>query len=702
LPYTASGSSVTQPTNPPFNVLPNGQGSYISQTIELTQPYNSSTPNVYSKPTIDVSEVDGFSVPINVTLNGGLQVGQPTYASGQSATINRQSIMESYSTWVSANVPSGLQAAYNALYANTQTVDNQAVNIVNPGTFLTNGGPGSATLDSTFNTTLTTLFTSSNLVGLLGPTGDYYQGTPNTTSIGGQTYNVLDFVGYTDSACTNPNGYEFYIFSPLNEDPGAPNQGETSGTQVFANNGVFADDSGNTLVAYPTGQQGNAQSIVLALEVQLVEALNRGVALQGGTSGTAGSNSLYWNTETNWYPTGQTFNYFSWFMHTAQVSNSNIFLPPPSPAQDAQGNTMGQTYGFAYDESPNFVATPPNVPSKFDPVPDGTTTATVTFTPWTSTTPTPPPAGGGKYFVVGTGFREEGEARVYRRDSNGHMQLVKTLKPFGTFFGGVRVATGDVNGDGVDDIICAQGPSGNLQVKVFDGKTFDRIDAFRAFPQKEALRKHIGVFVASADVNNDGYADIVVGADQGWQPEVCVYSGKDGSLLTHFMAFGRSLAAGGARVSAGDINKDGFADIVVGSGRDSLVHVYDGQTFHHTLTFNPFSGTSNHLGVFVAIGDMNGDGVLDLVAGTGGSVPAKARYFNATNGHLIDTVFSLPSHYESAILGTFDWDNDGQDDLMCTLGPGMPGHIRVWEHTSGWHCLDTMKITNDRQGIWLS
>src|SRR6202030_775270 len=49
------------------------------------------------------------------------------------------------------------------------------------------------------------------------------------------------------------------------------------------------------------------------------------------------------------------------------------------------------------------------------------------------------------------------------------------------FGGGVRVATGDVNGDGVDDIICAAGPGGAPVVKVYDGRTGVVYESFLAY-----------------------------------------------------------------------------------------------------------------------------------------------------------------------------------------------------------------------------
>src|SRR5262249_33868253 len=103
-----------------------------------------------------------------------------------------------------------------------------------------------------------------------------------------------------------------------------------------------------------------------------------------------------------------------------------------------------------------------------------------------------------------------------------------------SFRGGVRVARGDVNGDGIPDIIAAAGPGGGPHVKVFDGRTLQllpgAIGSFFAYSPAFSG----GVFVASADVNGDGFADVITGAGPGGGPHVRVFSGADGSVISEF------------------------------------------------------------------------------------------------------------------------------------------------------------------------
>ncbi|MDG3002189.1 hypothetical protein [Paludisphaera mucosa] len=163
----------------------------------------------------------------------------------------------------------------------------------------------------------------------------------------------------------------------------------TRGAMVFGGAGLFAD-------AVQQGVTGAQIAVLGNLENQIVSALNRGVAVVPGTTGapgpmtpsTDGSTTRYWGTESNWYPPGQPQNLFSLFLHTATVGGSPIFVRPAKPAVAKTGAPMAMAYGFSFDENPGPVPPAPTgqaqVPAKFDPVPDGTTTITVTLGAWTS------------------------------------------------------------------------------------------------------------------------------------------------------------------------------------------------------------------------------------------------------------------------------------------------------------------------------
>src|SRR4051794_24800325 len=107
-------------------------------------------------------------------------------------------------------------------------------------------------------------------------------------------------------------------------------------------------------------------------------------------------------------------------------------------------------------------------------------------------------------------------------------QIVAQFMAFdSSFHGGVQVATGDVNNDGTADVVVGAGPGMEPRVRVLSGAAllagqFVDLKSFDAFQSDFAG----GVFVAAGDVNGDGFADIITGAGAGGTPHVRVFSGQ--------------------------------------------------------------------------------------------------------------------------------------------------------------------------------
>jgi hypothetical protein len=185
------------------------------------------------------------------------------------------------------------------------------------------------------------------------------------------------------------------------------------------------------------------------------------------------------------------------------------------------------------------------------------------------------------------------------------------------FRGGARAAAGDMNGDGIDDVAVAAGFLGGPRVSAFDGATitsgrpvhlFSDIFIFDG-PDVATLRN--GAFVAIADLDADGFGDLVGGGGPGGGPRVYALSGRD--LTTGAPGLARPVAnffagnpdnRGGVRVAGRDLNGDGRPDLVVGDGEGagSLVTAYLGGKFVNgrapaALGFDAYPGFVG--GVFV-------------------------------------------------------------------------------------------------------
>jgi uncharacterized protein (TIGR03118 family) len=247
-----------------------------------------------------------------------------------------------------------------------------------------------------------------------------------------------------------------------------------------------------------------------------------------------------------------------------------------------------------------------------------------------------------------------------------------------SFTGGVRVATGDVNGDGVPDIITGAGAGGGPHVKVFDGRTGSLLQSFFAYDTGFTG----GVNVAAADVNGDGFADIITGAGPNGGPHVKVFSGKDGSLLQSFFAYA-SAFTGGVSVAGGDVNGDGFADIVTGAGAGGGPHVkaFSGKDGTELMSFFAYD-PSFTAGVFVAAGDFNGDGKADIVTGAGAGGGPHVKVFDGATGAVLESFFAYASSFTGGVrVATADVNGDGKADVITGAGTNGGPHVKVFQAT---------------------
>ncbi|MBL8864704.1 MAG: VCBS repeat-containing protein, partial [Planctomycetia bacterium] len=156
------------------------------------------------------------------------------------------------------------------------------------------------------------------------------------------------------------------------------------------------------------------------------------------------------------------------------------------------------------------------------------------------------------------------------------------------FRGGVRVALGDVDGDGLPDIVTAPGPQHPPQIKVFSGLNSRLLANWLAYDATHV----VGAYVATADITKNGRADVIVGPDVNGCGLVRVFDPLRGTRLGEVAPY-LAKFRGGIRVAGHDVNNDGVLDIVCAPGPDvpAPVRVFDGRNSKPLVEFYPFERT---------------------------------------------------------------------------------------------------------------
>jgi CSLREA domain-containing protein len=279
-------------------------------------------------------------------------------------------------------------------------------------------------------------------------------------------------------------------------------------------------------------------------------------------------------------------------------------------------------------------------------------------------------------FAVAAGAGGGPVVRVFNEDESLRFAFFAFDPRFG---GGVRVAVGDVTGDRFDDIVVGAGPGGGPNVKVFDGVTGAEVASFFAYTPDFSL----GVHLAVGDVNGDGFADIIAGAGSGGGPNVKVFSGRDRSELLSFFAYDPGFR-GGARVGAGEL--DGFAGdeivTIAGPSGGPDVRVWDrfGDVIDRFFAFDP----AYRAGGFVSVLDGRILVAPDSFPDFEGSL--LANQFTSLPGSRGGVGTALPS---AALLTrqpevrVFDFPVVGEDEaadpaqVFPVLDPGFLGGVRL-------------------------
>ena len=260
-------------------------------------------------------------------------------------------------------------------------------------------------------------------------------------------------------------------------------------------------------------------------------------------------------------------------------------------------------------------------------------------------------------------------------------------------FGDALSGAGDVNGDGFDDVIVGapsadNNGQGSGRAQVFSGSDGSVLYTFEG----DSAFDRLGFSVSGAgDVNGDGFDDFIVGApfadtNGSSSGSVRVFSGADGSVLYNFDGDSAEDRFGFSVSGAGDVNGDGFADFVVGTlgdnsnGGGGSARVFSGSNgsvlyvFTGDLLGDRFGETVSDAG------DVNGDGFDDIIvsapgAQNNGTRSGSARVFSGADGSILYSFDgNAPNDdFGHSLSGAGDVNGDGFDDVIVGASGAFTG-----------------------------
>lgn len=263
----------------------------------------------------------------------------------------------------------------------------------------------------------------------------------------------------------------------------------------------------------------------------------------------------------------------------------------------------------------------------------------------------------GREIVTGAGPGGGPQVRVMATDGRVLAQFYAFEK---TFKGGIDVTTGDVDGDGVEEIIVGSGRGRSTEVRVLSMQGEQR-----AVLVPYTVGFQAGVHVSAADLNGDGRADIVTGPLHGGGPHVRVFDGFDLHRLDQFFAYSESFR-GGIDVAAYPATPERPSLIVTTAlkGGGPNVRVYDAR--NHSLVSWFFAGEQkNHNGLRVAMSDVDTsttDPEIVVIAEIAGAP-------TATVYDLTGAILSTPTFLEPWWEGGYDVAAEPGDVLGVTAMP---------------------------------
>ncbi|MFA6536919.1 MAG: S8 family serine peptidase [Patescibacteria group bacterium] len=261
-----------------------------------------------------------------------------------------------------------------------------------------------------------------------------------------------------------------------------------------------------------------------------------------------------------------------------------------------------------------------------------------------------------------------GNLRLFDKNLNLQSETIV----LGEKFTSMDFAVADINNDSKLEIVAVGGveDQGIVKIMDFEGRNINSWLPFGAEFKG-------GLSVAVGDTDNDGQVEIVIAPKSKYKPAVRIYE-INGSLQREFLAYNKDFF-GGVNVAIGDINGDKKNEIITAPNSSLMpkIKIFDGAALEikNFLAYSvKFTG-----GVNIAVGDIDNDGVMDLLCGAGktGAPHITAYRFDGTR---LVSFFAYSENFTGGVsVLAGDWNNDGRTDILTMAGQGGGPHLRIFD-----------------------
>lgn len=258
--------------------------------------------------------------------------------------------------------------------------------------------------------------------------------------------------------------------------------------------------------------------------------------------------------------------------------------------------------------------------------------------------------------------------------------------------GGLRLDWTKVTGEHVDSYEVRRSPHNQNEFETIatlaSSKTYyvdDSVFDDKTYDYRVKVTDDLGNTNSTAQKSKTFHAIewLVMGAGPGLAPKVVVYNTETGDQESSFTAFDSTMIQG-VEVATGDVDGDGIDEIITGTGDGATpeVRVFE-LNGNEIADFFPY-GTTSTTGVRVGTADTNKDGVDEIVTVPGPGATPLVRRFSKNGTHLGEDFYALDGKFTGGAFVTgVDFDGNGKDELAIAAGPGGGAQVTVTNAQTG-------------------